>query len=388
MGGGDCGLMTALKCVAVIGLLAWGLPGGAAAQAVGGGALLQAYTFENPDAAGLETIHLLTVPFAVTVPIAGRLGVSVSGAYASGIARGAEGVEATLSGPTDTNLGLTTVIPGVDWAVLTASMSLPTGQSEHTTAESLVAGVIAAELLPFGISTWGSGGSAGGNLSLVRQLGSWGVGLSGGYSVANEYEPLAEQQLAYRPGDQLQVSLALDRDVGRAGTFSTFLAFQSFGNDQLGGADLFRSGNRIQALVSYAFAVGRRSSALLYGGVNYRENGTLITAGSSLGDASDAPSQQLFNAGTNIRVPLGRRAAILPSIEARVFRASDGASQGWVTSGGTTIEYRVAGGASGRRVVLGPTGQFRMGRVIVSEGVETSLMGWEAGLTLRAIVGR
>ena len=71
-----------------------------------------------------------------------------------------------------------------------------------------------------------------------------------------------------------------------------------------------------------------------------------------------------------------------------MFRAADGASQGWLTSLGTTYDMRVSGSNSGRRVVLAPTAQLRLGRVIVQQGVETGLIGWEAGVALRVELGR
>jgi hypothetical protein len=377
--------ITALALSAL--LLGMLLPLQLSAQGAGAGSLIQTYRFGDANAAGLETIQLITSPFAVSVPLGSSFSIDVSGAYARGTATGPDGRQATLSGLTDTYVGVNAGV-GLDWLVISAGATLPTGKDTHTLAESLVAAVIAAELLPFAINTWGSGGSVGGTVAAARQAGGWGIGLSGGYRVASEYEPLRDQTLGYRPGNQLQFRIALDHDVGASGTFSVLLGFQSFGNDQLSGNELFRSGNRFQGVLSYAFAVGLRSSALVYGGVNHRANGTLLRQGSALGGATDSPSQQLFLAGTNVRFPVGRRAVLLPNAEIRVFRAEDGASQGWVSSAGATFDVRVAGSNSGRRVVLAPTAQFRLGRVIVEQGLETGLVGWEVGATLRIEFGR
>ena len=357
------------------------------AQAVGAGPVLQTYQFEDASAAGLKSIQLMSAPFAVTVPVMPTLAVSVSGAYARGTAKGEAGETVTLEGLTDTNVDVVFGV-GLDWLIVTAGATVPTGNNTHSVGESLVAGVVAAELLPFAIKTWGSGGSAGGTVAAARQLGGWGLGLSAGYRVASEYEPLQAQTLGYRPGDQLQLRLALDHDVGSAGTFSILLGLQRYGNDQVGGNELFQSGMRLDAVVSYAFALGLRSSALVYGGVNHRANGTLLEAQSSLGGATDTPSQQLFLAGADIRLPLGRRAAARPTAEVRVFRAEDGASQGWVSSLGGSLDYRVAGSNSGRRLIVAPTGRVRLGRVIVTDDLQTGVFGWEAGITLTMAFGR
>jgi len=368
-------------------LVVLGSPAPGRGQAVGTAGVLQSYRFDDANAAGLQSIRLLTTPFSLVTAIGSSVALQVFGAYASGTSTAPDGQQVTLAGPTDTYVGLTAAV-GPDWLVVTARASLPTGASTYTASESLVASVVAAELLPFAVSTWGSGGSVGATVAAVTQAGPWGVGFAGGVNIAGEYEPLQDRQLGYRPGDQIQASLALDHDVGGSGTLSMLLAFQSFGNDQMSGGDLFRAGNRVEGTFSYAFAVGRRSSALLFGGVSHRANGTLLDQGSALGGAQDSPAQQLFRLGTNVRLPIGRRAALLPTVEAWVFRAEDGASQGWMTSVGTSLDIRVAGGPSGRQLVLAPSGRVRLGRVIVREGLETGVKGWEVGLTLRAGLGR
>jgi hypothetical protein len=72
----------------------------------------------------------------------------------------------------------------------------------------------------------------------------------------------------------------------------------------------------------------------------------------------------------------------------RVFRAEDGASQGWVASGGTSLDVRLTGNSTSRRLVLSPSARVRVGNVIVEEGAETGFLGWEAGLILRLEPGR
>ena len=372
--------------VALLALATVLLAPGVSAQ-VGAGALMQTYRFDDPAAAGLEQFRLTTLPFMAAVPLGSRLTLDVSGAYAEGTVTGVDGFEATLSGPTDTQLGVSVAL-GPDRVVLTGGLVLATGQSTQTFQEAAVAGVVAAELLPFAISTWGSGGGAGGDVAVAFQAGRVGIGFSGGYQAASEYEPLSDLAFAYRPGDQLRFRFALDADVGEAGTFSLLLGLQRFGQDAFAGVNLFQSGTRLEGLVSYAFPTGLRGSGLVYGGVYHRENGSLLTDVPSLEGATDSPSQQLFVGGANFRLPAGARAALLPDLEMRVFRSADGIGQGWVGSAGATLDLRVSGRRFGRRLVLGPTARFRFGSVTVNEDAESGLKGWEAGLTLRLEGGR
>ena len=367
--------------------LALATPGAASSQAAGGGALLQSYSFTQADVIGLQDFTLLTAPFALSIPVTSFLSLQASGAYAQGEATGPEGAKATLSGLTDTEVGIAVAL-GRDRAVLTAGAALPTGQSTQTLEEAAVAGVVAAELLPFAVTNWGSGGGAGGDLALAFQGGGWGLGISGGYRAASEYEPYVGETFAYRPGNQLRFRLALDRDVGESGTISVLVGLQRFTEDQLGGNNLFRSGNRMEGVVSYAFALGLQSSALLYGGVYHRANGALLLEESTLEGANDSPSQQLFMGGANLRIPAGRRAALLPDIDVRVFRSEDGVGQGWVTSAGASLDLHIAGRRFGRRLMLSPTARYRFGHVVVREGSESDLTGWEAGVTLSVEVGR
>jgi hypothetical protein len=366
--------------------LAAAAPGEALAQGLEGGALIQTYTFENPQTAGLETFRLISVPYAASVALGSRVSLAVDGAWASGEATSPSGLSAELSGPTDTQVGATFTL-GPDWLVLSADATFATGKSTLSLAESLVAGIVAADLLPFAINTWGSAGSVGGSAAAATQLGAWGVGFAAGYWVAGEFEPLSDVSLGYSPGNHLQLRVAVDRDLG-ASTLSGTVGYQRFSDDEIVGANLFKSGSRIQSTVSLAFPLGLRSSALVYGGVNHRSQGTLLLDQSVLGAAGDSPSQQLFLAGTDLRIPLGRASALLPSAELRVFRAEDGASQGWLASAGTSLDLRLAGNSASRRIVLSPSARVRTGNVIVEEGADSGIFGWELGLIVRLEPGR
>ena len=373
--------------VGVLIALAEAAPQLVGAQAVGSGGLLQSYRFDDANAAGLSEFTLLSTPFAVSLPVGDRVSIQAAGAFADARALAPDGSEATLSGLTDTEVGIALAL-GADRVVLTAGAALPTGQSTHSLTEAAVAGVVAAELLPFAVINWGSGGGAGGDMAVAFQSGPWGIGFSGGYRAANEYEPLTGETFAYRPGNQLRFRLALDRDIGGSGTFSVLVGMQSFTEDQLSGSNLFRSGNRIEGVLSYAFAVGLRSSALLYGGAYHRANGALLIDESILEGAVDSPSQQLFTGGLDLRVPVDRKATILPGFDMRVFRSADGIGQGWVGTAGLTLDLILSGQRFSRRVALAPSARYRLGHVIAAEGSESGLTGREVGVMLRMETGR
>jgi len=379
------GRRAALGCVA--GLSAWLCAGSVEAQVVHGGGLIQHYSFGDAQAVGIESFTLRTAPISAGATIGGSVAIDVSAAWAEGVARGPGGGEARLSGWTDTQLGFSLLLGG-DRAVLTGSVAVPSGTDVLTPEEGTVAGVVASELLPFAISTWGSGGGGGGDLALAFELGDWGLGLAGGYWRAREFEPVAGESLVYRPGDQLHLRLALDRDVGPSGTLSFTVGMRTFEDDRVQELNLFRSGDRLEGMVSYAWALGARGSALAYGGVLHREEGTLLLEASPLVGATDSPSQQLFLGGASFLAPVSARVTLLPDLGLRLFRSGDGVGQGWVATAGTALELRAAGTAFGRNLVLAPSARVRVGNVLVREESDSDILGWEVGLTVRTGVGR
>ena len=106
--------------------------------------------------------------------------------------------------------------------------------------------------------------------------------------------------------------------------------------DALNGSNLYRAGRRYPLIGSYAFAAGSRASAIVYGGGVHRDRGR-----SELDLALDAPAQDLVIAGGGMRIPLGA-ATLAPSVDAR------------------------------------------FGHVVVREGEESGIAGFDFGLMLRS----
>lgn len=76
------------------------------AQGIGGGVLIQTYSFDDAEVVGLGEFQLLTAPFAASVALGPNLGVVASGVWAKGVATGPDGEEITLAGLADTQLGV------------------------------------------------------------------------------------------------------------------------------------------------------------------------------------------------------------------------------------------------------------------------------------------
>lgn len=359
---------------------------GSALQGAGAGVRIQEYRFAAPDAVGLEQAQLTTYVFAAVLPL-GRVSLDANGAYAAGEVVGPEGGTARLAGLTDTEVGLTLDL-GSERALLRGSMTLPTGLTTLTLEEAAVAGVVANELLPFAIGTWGGGSGAGGDVALAGEAGPWGFGASVGYRAPTGYQPLADQTFTYRPGEQIQVTVAVDRSLPGAATLSVVGAVRHFGDDAVDEANLFRPGRRVEGLASLAFPVGIRGSASLHAGVQHRTGGAVLVDAPVLAGATDSPAQRLMRGGLSLRLPVGGATVVIPEVEARALRTDDGAGQGWLGSATLGADIRLAGTPFGHHAVLAPRAVVRRGRILVDDLSESDVTGWELGATLRFGVGR
>lgn len=342
--------------------------GTAGGWGAGTGAGYEFYNFGDPATTGIEGLSLFVVPLAARATVMNRVQLSVSSAYASATLTRPDGSTAALSGITDTELRVS--VPVMRRLVLTGIAALPTGHSEHTDEEAAVAGAIASDLLPFRLSSWGVGGGFGVNAAYAQTLGDYGVGLSAGYGIGREFSPLVGGSIGYRPGSELRLRAAVDRNLGAAGKASLQLSMHRFGEDEFDGATAYRSGNRYLALGSYAFAAPRQSSALVYGGVMHRSEGSFLNS------PETAPSQDLFLVGGGLRMPWGR-GMLLPSADVRLFRTADGVGQGAAATVGTAAEWPAGA------VVLAPTLRARFGNVLVHQGAESGFTGADLGLFVR-----
>jgi len=198
-----------------------------------------------------------------------------------------------------------------------------------------------------------------------------------GYFVAGEFNPVADEDVVYRPGNSLEVRAALDGNVGRAGKLSLELSFRSFTDDVTDELNLYRSGNRIQGIGSYAFAAGRRSSAVIYAGAMHRAGGAYQVPDAPL---LAAGPQTLFMAGAGARVRV-RGVLVLPTLDLRALRSDDGIDQGFASRLGAAAEFRTRSGWT-----FVPVARLHIGSVQVVKDVESTFLGADLGLTIR--VGR
>jgi len=361
---------------ALLGTLAAAIGGAGAVSAqltdsrVGAAIRFESYSFSDAASVKLDRVQLLTIPVTARVLIGHSLEVGVSGAYARGTVQRQTGQESQLSGLIDTELRLTARLAG-DRLRLGAVALLPTGTSELDAAQLDVAGLVAADVLPFAISNWGSGGGIGINAAAALPVAEGtSLGLSVGYVLAREYQPVAARQFNYRPGNQLHLRAALDQMIG-ASRATLQLTYQQFSADQGDNSNLYQAGDRLQAVGTLAFPAGQRGSAILYAGLLRRLKGEYTNPLLPITSIQD-----LLYAGGGLRQPFGRL-VLAPSAELRVVGNDDGIDQGYTVTAGTGLEVPLGG------VEAVPSARLRFGHITVRENQESGFTGLELGLTLR-----
>lgn len=352
-----------------LGVLALGSPDTLAAQvtgSAGAGMTFQHFGFSDGAAIGIESVQLITVPLAARVDLGGGFAVDVNSAWARGALARAGGDDITLAGVTDTRVSLGWSLPGDRFTVAVLGV-VPSGATSFSAAEAQLAGVVAADLLPFRVSHWGSGGGAGGATTVIHTSGSWGFAGAASFLVPGSYEPVVDPEFEYRPGLHFSLQGALDRRVGASSTASLSLAYHHHAEDALDGENIFRPGDRVQALASMAFPVGTGGSAITYGGYLHRTQGTFLQ------DLDPRSSQGFILLGAGLRQPTSF-GTLVPSTDLRLVRREDGVDQGWLLGAGASLEHRAG------NVNLTPTLMGRVGSVRAREGVSTGVTGIEVGV--------
>jgi len=188
---------------------------------------------------------------------------------------------------------------------------------------------------------------------------------------AGDFEPVAADRFTYRPGLETSARVALDQDLVGGGKLSLTAAVQSFGDDQVDGANLFRSGLRVSAIGTLGVPVRGGGSAAVYGGVLHRANGSFLDA-----TLPESPSQDLLLVGGLLRRAMGRGTAT-PRADVRIFRSADGVGQGYVAGLGVGYERR------GTAATFAPSLTARVGSVTVRQGAQSGIVGLDLGMAIR-----
>lgn len=320
---------------------------------------------------GLKSVSELVLPVGAIWAVTPKLSLDFGVRYARATRTPEEDSLPTtsVSGPTDVQVrGAYQLVP--DAVVLTISANLPTGKTKLTAEELPAAGAVASDLIPFPVSSFGSGANVTSGVAIAMPVAGWALGFGGSYRLSGEYTPLAAVDSGYRAAAEVRFRVGADRLVGQ-GRVSLGFTYSSFSHDEFGGSEIFRPGKRYITQASWSFPIGNAGLSL-YAWDLYRSAGTVALGGSS------TEKQNVLAAGAVASIQVGR-SVLRPQVE---FRQQSAGLDTWESAGrllGLSVRYQMP---LTEALSLLPALRYDTGNV-VSDGATIGFTGWGLSLGLR-----
>ena len=320
---------------------------------------------------GVKSISELVLPVGAIWAASPRLAFDFGVRYAR-VSRTPEAdslASTSVSGLTDLQVrGVYQVVP--DAVVLTVAANVPTGKTKLTFEEDRAAGPVASDLIPFPVSSFGSGANVTSGIAVAVPFAGWALGLGGSYRLSGAYAPLVDVDSSYRAGGEFRFRVGADRLVGQ-GRVSLGFTYSGFSQDEFGGSSIFQPGERYITQASWSFPLGNLGLAF-YAWDLYRNSGTL-TRRDSLTE-----KQNTLAAGAVASIQLGRN-VLRPQLEIRQQSAGPSEMKSAGRLLGLSVRYQMQ--LTGSLSLL-PTLRFDTGNV-VSNGATIGFTGWGLSLGLR-----
>lgn len=234
------------------------------------------YTVSFGAGLGTKSVSEFAVPIGIVIPVGQRLSFD-AGTYLVNAQREDEtGGTATISGVTDLTVRAGyQIVP--DAVSLTVAVNLPTGKESLEGDELLVAGATATDLIPFPVTSFGSGVNVTSGLAVAVPVGGWALGAAGSYRINGEYEPLADTAVVLTPGAEYRLRLGLDRIVGQ-GRVSLGVTYSTFSRDEFG-ADQVNGGQRFITQAAWSFPIGNHNVSFFAWDIARTADSTTLTSG-------------------------------------------------------------------------------------------------------------
>jgi len=350
-------------------------------QGANGAVLYESYSFDT--GLGYTDLSELTVPLTVSAPLGNRAILTLSGGFAnirlSGDPDYGES-DQELSGLIDTEARLVIdLIP--DRLSFLATGTLPTGMESLELGEERVLSAVSSHVLGLSATRLGGGGQGGAGFVAAVPAGQMALGLAATYTHSTAYNPVAGQDLEWKPGAEVRGRAGLEGTVAPRSYLRIAAIFAARQADQLDGEDRGEVGNQIHGYAALNQGVGR-SSLTLYAFDSYRSAPQIEST--SVG-AVLVPKGNLIALGAKLDLPVARDSRLVPKAEFRTFSEAprDGSDDGSLESAGTT--FRV--GADFKKplspewsVVFETSGLF--GNVGAGNGATVGVTGFRGGVHL------
>ncbi len=188
-----------------------------------------------------DAVHQIAVPISFIAPINEKLqlNLATSPAFSSYSSEGS----ISLNGLSDTRLSGSWLF-GEDKFMATFGVNLPSGKHALKSEEFLVANILALHALNFDVPILGQGLDVTAGVVTAQRLGDFVLGFGVGYLMRGPFEPIENATSKYNPGDEVNVSIGVDRPMGR-NKLMLDANYTVYGTDTISGADVFKAGNRV-----------------------------------------------------------------------------------------------------------------------------------------------
>ncbi len=339
-------------------------------------------TFGNPAGVGLRRYSLGATTLGLTVPISGWLVAGATIGHVRASMR-SQTVQLDHSGNTDAEIFLGARAGPLS---IRGGALLDTGSSTASSGENVVTGLAGYDLLPFPVRSWGRGGGyalevrlpihiSGVDLEAVAALRGYGA-----------YSPYSDDAFDYRLGSERSVGLSLGRQLSALSRVDVGALVVSPGSDRAapqGGsmtsdAEVFEPGTRFDMYSVVHFSTGR-TSALLRGDIYLRSAGSETSTTSPLahilGGTVPSTRRTMLVAQLDTRTP-AHPLPILVNAGLRWAPSDDGPVASRLLSAGIGTEIEVRGPFPGRAFIE-PIIKLHHGNVLVANGYESAVGGWE-----------
>lgn len=260
-------------------------------------------------------LHLAEFSTALTayLPVGRNAGLSLRAgqAQASGDVENLGGLtDIQMAGTYYQALGRASIVGGL-------TLNLPSGKQALTPAEFQTLVLLSRTVYDFQTPTLGQGFGAATSLTLALSLNDRMV-IGGGvsYQYRGAFEPVAEMQAAYDPGDEITLTAGVDVQLAPHMVLSGDVSYTTYGTDAVGEEDVFAAGSKIAVRAAYRAQWGERTLTVQ---AQHRSRGKsdLLASAEAAGLPDVLPTQtDLFG---QYRMRLHERFELGVLGEARVF---------------------------------------------------------------------
>ena len=335
-----------------------------------GGVHFQSWSSEND-----EEVSELMIPMVFVLPLGKRLSFNVASgqAFASLNTAGSD-----LSGLADTRVRATYLMMN-EALMLHGGLNLPTGKSRLGADQALVASALSVNALDFRLPLLGQGFSYSLGAVYAYETGGGAV-LGSGFSVVikDGFEPFEERDLAYKPGNEMTLTLGADKDLeigGREVKLTGDVTYTRYEADEADGTVIFKSGDKLLVQLRSIFKAGP------FDIVAYARNRS--KGKNERGIAALQPEDQNSN-GNQLEIggagyySLNNKKVIKGLLDLKFYSRNERESGGAFVIGiGGGLQFQLF-----RRLTL--DGQYKLLRgTLSSRNATTRITGYEIGLAVR-----